>query len=258
MGSSSKKIVSLRNQSEIVSVDTIFCEPKELIPPFTFNKDVAEVFDDMAVRSIPGYLELQACSFHIAERFLLPETTLYDLGCSTGTTLVSIAPIVQERAARVHALDSSPSMIERAKEKTRSIYNESPITWHVQSIEEVVIQDASLVLLHYVLQFTEPSRRKDILKNIYAGLVPGGALFLSEKVILNHPEAAFIESLYYGFKRRNGYSVTEILQKRKALEGVLRPLTLEDNLTLLKEAGFPDPIVILENYQFLSILAVKR
>lgn len=240
------------------AVDTIFIDPKEIVPPFTFDATVAAAFDDMAARSIPGYLELQACSFHIADRFLKDKSTVYDLGCSTGNTLLSISSIAQERSVKVIGFDSCDAMIEKAKRKTLHHYQGCNLTLETRSIEEAELKNASLMFMHYVLQFIDPVKRLSILRSIYEGLIPGGALFFSEKVHNKHKEAVFIESLYYGFKLRNGYSTTEILQKRKALEGVLRPLSLDENILLLKQAGFKDPVVILQNYQFISILAVKE
>ena len=35
--------------------DTLYSEPSELIPDFTFNESVARVFPDMIERSVPGY-----------------------------------------------------------------------------------------------------------------------------------------------------------------------------------------------------------
>jgi tRNA (cmo5U34)-methyltransferase len=62
---------------------------------------------------------------------------------------------------------------------------------------------------------------------------------------------------YYDFKRRNGYSEIEIAKKREALENVLIPYRLEENLQLLKETGFRSAEVFFRWYNFCGIVAVK-
>jgi len=46
----------------------------------------------------------------------------------------------------------------------------------------------------------------------------------------------FVE-LYYEFKRSQGYSELEILRKREALENVLIPYRLEENIELFRRNG---------------------
>ena len=63
--------------------------------------------------------------------------------------------------------------------------------------------------------------------------------------------------LYYGFKRRNGYSDLEIAEKRERLENVLVPYRIEDNLQLLTRNGFPVNDVVFRWYNWAGFLAVK-
>ncbi len=58
---------------------------------FTFNEEVAVVFDDMLQRSVPFYAELQRMLGEQAAYFAQPETAVYDLGCATATTLIGLA-----------------------------------------------------------------------------------------------------------------------------------------------------------------------
>ncbi len=57
---------------------------------FKFGATVVKVFDDMVTRSVPFYLEIQRMMTEIAADFAVPGTNVYDLGCSTGTTLLNI------------------------------------------------------------------------------------------------------------------------------------------------------------------------
>src|SRR5580698_7107758 len=83
---------------------------------FEFNEEVAEVFDDMLVRSIPMYLEQQEMIRELAGRFWTPGTTIYDLGCSTATTLCNVARAAT-KPFRLVGFDNSPAMLDQAQLK---------------------------------------------------------------------------------------------------------------------------------------------
>jgi tRNA (cmo5U34)-methyltransferase len=70
--------------------DQIFKEKIEKSSDFKFDAAVVNVFDDMVVRSVPYYLEIQRMMAELAGTYALPGTSLYDLGCSTGTTFLSM------------------------------------------------------------------------------------------------------------------------------------------------------------------------
>jgi len=114
------------------------------------------------------------------------------------------------------------------------------------------------VLLVLTLQFLRPLYRPSLLKAIYNGLNKGGALLLVEKVLsadagLNRLFIRF----YYDYKRRVGYDELEISQKREALENVLVPYRPEENIELLKEAGFQTIETFFRWYNFMGFVAVK-
>ena len=96
------------------------------------------------------------------------------------------------------------------------------------------------------------------MQAIYDGLKPQGALILFEKVTAEDTlfNRLFIK-YYYDYKRRMGYSDLEIAQKREALENVLIPYRIEENLALLKEAGFKNTEVFFRWYNFAGMIAVK-
>jgi tRNA (cmo5U34)-methyltransferase len=96
------------------------------------------------------------------------------------------------------------------------------------------------------------------MASIAAGMNHQGALILIEKLTL--PDGMlnrlFIK-YYYDLKRRNGYSEMEIAKKREALENVMIPYQLDENLALLRGAGFTHADVFFRWYNFCGILAVK-
>ena len=63
--------------------------------------------------------------------------------------------------------------------------------------------------------------------------------------------------LYYSFKRRNGYSELEIAKKREALENVLIPYSLDENLELFRRNGFSTVETFFQWYNFAGFLCIK-
>ena len=62
--------------------DKVFAAPRERVGDFTFNEEVAAVFDDMVDRSVPFYQEIQRMVAELAVDFAQPGSNVYDLGCS--------------------------------------------------------------------------------------------------------------------------------------------------------------------------------
>ena len=96
------------------------------------------------------------------------------------------------------------------------------------------------------------------MRTIFEGLNHQGCLILVEKVLSPHTliNRLFIKH-YHDFKRRNGYSDTEIAQKREALENVLIPYRLRENEELLRHAGFTCVEIFFKWYNFYGVLALK-
>src|SRR5688572_24236163 len=96
--------------------DRIFAERETRARDFTFDSRTAGVFDDMVSRSVPFYDEIQRMTGELAADFAVPGTNLYDLGCSTATTLVALEPLV-DPAVRFVGVDNSAEMLAKAREK---------------------------------------------------------------------------------------------------------------------------------------------
>jgi tRNA (cmo5U34)-methyltransferase len=123
----------------------------------------------------------------------------------------------------------------------------------------VAIENASVVVLCLTLQFVRPIYREKLVRDIYKGLRPGGALILIEKILAE--ESRFNRDFiryYYNYKRRNQYSELEISQKREALENVLIPYKLSENISLLRDQGFDHCEVFFKWYNFAGLIATKK
>ena len=97
--------------------DTVFHEADPKIGDFAFTAKVANVFDDMVSRSVPYYEELQRMTCELARDFARANTRLYDIGCSTATTLLALDELVDPSVAFV-GLDKSAIMLARRAKST--------------------------------------------------------------------------------------------------------------------------------------------
>src|SRR5262245_6422975 len=82
---------------------------------FTFDANVAAVFDDMIERSVPFYTEVQRMLIELALKYLDADGVMYDIGCSTGTTLAALAALVDPtRNIRFVGLEPAAAMRHQA------------------------------------------------------------------------------------------------------------------------------------------------
>jgi tRNA (cmo5U34)-methyltransferase len=239
-------------------VDDVFATPLDRISDFTFNEQVAGVFDDMVSRSVPHYGEIQRMLAELTAHFATAGSNIYDLGCSTGTTLALVHDALPVDAHLI-GIDNSAEMLDKCRSKLATLGLHDAIELRKADLEYgIEIRDASVVLLVLTLMFVRPLHREKLMRQICAGLQQNGCLLLVEKVLgdgssLNR---LFIER-YYAYKRRRGYSELEIAQKREALENVLIPYRLGENRDLLLGAGFREVEVFFKWYNFVGLLAVK-
>ena len=212
----------------------------------------------MLERSVPMYQECQSLAVHWSAQFAKANTSVYDLGCSTGTLLLKLAKSVDKnKGIALFGIDNSQAMLE----KSRKTFRESPISCEFIEADlnhDLSIQNASVVVMNYTLQFVLPENRVLLLKNIYEGLLPGGSLVLIEKIKSGIPalDRTFIE-FHHQFKRDQGYSNLEISKKREALENVLIPWTVEENRNLIKKVGFPTVDLFFKWNNFAGFIALR-
>lgn len=238
--------------------DEVFSIRYSKASDFKFSSKVAGVFDDMVNRSVPYYEEMQRMVAELAADHSLDGGRIYDLGCSTGTTIVHMDQTVSPDVPII-GIDDSPDMLEKCRQKLAALNCERPYELIVADLNrEVPITDASVVVLCLTLQFVRPMNRERLLRQISDGLRPDGTLILIEKILAEDSRfnRDFIK-YYYDMKRRHHYSELEISQKREALENVLIPYKLSENITLLRDAGFEHCEVFFKWYNFAGIIAKK-
>ena len=235
--------------------DTLFADPRERVAPFEFNASVVDVFDDMASRSIPLYTDLLDRCADWVEQYARADSIVLDIGCSTGRLFRLLRVRSLPANVQLYGVDSSPEMVQAAMERTSELAHDCRV--EVRRAEEMTLDptSVSVALCNYTLQFVEPELRIPILQNIRQALQPGGLFVLSEKLTHADPAtAAFLVEHYHAYKRRAGYSDTEIQQKDRALQGVLRPWTLEQWQHAFAAAGFPEPVTAFRWLAFTTFV----
>ncbi|MGN8481818.1 carboxy-S-adenosyl-L-methionine synthase CmoA [Helicobacter pylori] len=244
--------------------DTLFNQ--SLNKRFCFDEKVAHVFDDMLERSIPYYHEmLNLGAYFIAQNLKeniypkslpkpLPKPLIYDLGCSTGNFFIALNQQIQQDIELV-GIDNSMPMLKKAQEKLKDFKN---ARFECMDFLEVEFKEASAFSLLFVLQFVRPMQREVLLRKIYNSLALNGVLLVGEKIMSEDRilDKQMIE-LYYLYKQNQGYSHNEIAFKREALENVLVPYSLKENIALLESVGFKHVEAVFKWVNFTLLVARK-
>jgi len=195
----------------------------------------------------------------LAAKYAQPGSHCYDLGCSLGAATLAMRQRITAPECDIIAVDNSPAMLERARELLAlDTVSTIPVTLLCSNIQDVAIENASVVVLNFTLQFIPPEQRLALIQHIHAGLRPGGILILSEKIAFSEPwRQHFHVELHHNFKRANGYSDLEISQKRSALENVMIPETIACHQERLQAAGFSCSELWFQCFNFVSMVAIK-
>jgi len=238
--------------------DKIFKDPLYNIVDFSFDNKVANVFEDMLKRSIPGYSAIISAVGMLTKIYSQPNSNYYDLGSSLGASALAMRRNVAHPNCKVIAVDNSEAMVARSKDILGMDNSTIPIEIICDDIRNFKIEKAAVVVLNYTLQFISPTNRNKIIQNIYDGMNDGGILILSEKIKFEDSELNDRQiERYHNFKRLNGYSDIEISKKKDALENVLIPDSIETHKERLFNAGFKTADVWHQTFNFMSIVAVK-
>jgi len=235
-------------------IDKVF--EKSITKQFEFDEEVASVFDDMLDRSVPFYKEMLKLTTNFALNSLNNNDIVYDLGCSTASTLIEL-----NRKSKVNleliGIDNSTAMLNRAQNKCKA-YGAQIELIH-GDIHDIDLHPSKVIISNYTLQFIRPLQREKLIKKIYDSLKEDGVFIFSEKVICNDKSLnkQLIDE-YYDFKLNQGYSEFEISQKREALENVLIPYTEDENKKMLSDAGFKTCETLFKWVNFATFIAKKN
>ena len=238
--------------------DEIYSQPHNKVDDFTFDNSVVEVFPDMIQRSVPGYATIVSTIGKLCEQFHQANSNIYDLGCSLGAATLSMRKAVTKENCRIIGIDNSQAMVDKCRLHIKAYVSDVPVSIELGDIQTHTLENASVVVMNFTMQFIEPEQRAQLVKKIYDSLLPGGILIVSEK--LRWEDSSIndaINNLHLDFKRANGYSELEISQKRSAIENVMKIDTEQMHLERLNNAGFKQSSIWFQCFNFASFLAIK-
>ncbi len=237
--------------------DDLFASPLSDPGLFRFDASVASVFPDMINRSVPGYATVVGMTGTLAAQHARPGSQIYDLGCSWGASLLSVARESACDRCELIGIDNSESMLEQASNHLAQFPKAKRIQLQHADVLDTPLHNASVVIMNYTLQFIPIEEREGLLKRIREAMMPGDVLILSEKLTLPDPRLnEYLIDLHHDFKRQQGYSDLEIAQKRQALEDVLVPETRQTHVERLQKAGFSRCDVWFQCLNFGSLIAI--
>lgn len=219
---------------------------------WSFDNNIPPKFENHISKSVPFYNEGHELILELSRHFINEEAAIYELGCSTGLLSYKLSQIHQK--SNIIAYDISEKMIKYAKHT----YSNTNLFFHHDDVTKITLDKTHLVIAYYTLQFIEENKRLTLLKHIYEALEPGSAFVFFEKTYSTNSQINdLVSDLYIKFKRNNGYSLEEINNKAKSLQGVLNPHSEQGNLKLLEKSGFKTITSIFQYLCFQGYLAIK-
>ncbi|SFV53435.1 tRNA (uridine-5-oxyacetic acid methyl ester) 34 synthase [hydrothermal vent metagenome] len=233
--------------------DKVFTE--KISKKFEFDEAVASVFDDMLSRSVPFYDEVRKLVISLILAEQKEGMKVLDLGSSTAKFLLDLHSKM-EVSMRLKGLDNSQAMLDRAEQKCQAFG--AGIELELADMLTYNYQDEDVIVANYTLQFIRPMQRLELVKKIYDGLHKEGMFIFSEKVVFEDKllDKQMID-IYYDYKKEQGYSEYEIAQKREALENILIPFTIKENIQMCKDAGFKQIETVFQWANFVTYVAKK-
>jgi len=236
-----------------VKQDKIFTEKIE--KKFEFDEAVASVFDDMLSRSVPFYDEVRKLIISLILAEEREDRKVLDLGSSTAKFLLDLHSKMHTNM-KLKGLDNSQAMLDRAEQKCQAFG--ANIELELADMLMYKYCEEDVIVANYTLQFIRPMQRVELIRKLYDGLKDDGVFIFSEKVVFEDKKLdKELIDVYYDYKKEQGYSEYEIAQKREALENVLIPFTIKENIQMCKDAGFKNIETVFQWANFVTFIVKK-
>ncbi len=223
-----------------------------------------EGFDEHINRSVRGYSDLLQDISSLSRYFIEDETTVLDIGCSTGKVTEAMLRHNSDHCknAKWVGVEFADGFKKDLVKREASLKKEG----HDVEFQHLDIkkfrgwENISLITSIFTLQFMSKKDRMEILRNIYSGLNEGGAFIFAEKTIC---ESALVQDMitfnYYDYKRAVGKFTTEdIMDKERTLRHMMKPLTWEQVEHMVRYAGFRTVQPFWRNHAFVGAIAIKE
>lgn len=190
-----------------------------------FSFKTIKDFDNHISDSITGYDLLHSLILNISSFFIKKDTIPIDLGCTSGKLIKKIED--KYRCKCIGFDENDTQFLDNLDLRKEDIGDNN-----------FQIPDTNLIFSIFTLQFIDYKKRATILKKIYNSLYKNGAFIFCEKEICQNGliQEVFTFSNYQN--KLKAFSADEILNKENDLRSIMNSLDTNENMQLLKKAGF--------------------
>ena len=238
---------------------------------FEFDEEVATIFPDMAVRSIPLYEETHRLAIEIVAREYHQAVTenrtlrVLDIGASTGTFFKGLWKHLGYKVhedipnLRAVAVDNSYYMCETLRMSLPMVdVQQCGVEWANCLLEPDSKFDVVVAL--YVFQFIPltDDRRASALIDVYDSMADTSLMILANKEKMSDFSEEMYCNLYREFRMQNGYTVQEIDAKTRALSNSMWTQPGGEFKMWLIDTGFDRVDSLCRWLQFATYVAYKR
>lgn len=213
---------------------------------FSFSN--VKEFDRHISQSIVGYAGLVSDIISVSEYFVESGTQVYDLGCSTGKLVKTLAHKYPDLV--IHGIENELNFKEHLSTKDNAVF-------HFKDVFDCDIRNTNFVTSVFTLQFLPIQDRKKLLEKIYSSMNKGGAFVLCEKMLAGDSKFQDMLSFMYYDHKRQHFTDTAILEKEKSLRSIMKLLTLKEYVDMLHSVGFSRVEIFWRRYIFTGVIAIK-
>jgi len=216
-----------------------------------FSFSTIQDFDSHFKQSIPRVEILEQNIIDLTNYFLIDDDkiNIYDIGCSTGRLLSKVIDKYNPKTNLI-GIDKEVNLLQEIKNDRINILK-------IDLLKSFTFENACIIYSIFTLQFLPIYKRLEILKSIYNGLLKGGAFIFAEKVYSENSKIQDIFTfLYYDFKKES-FTEEEIFNKEFSLRNQMKSLNIDENIKLLKMAGFSIVEIFFRQFNFVGFLCIK-
>jgi len=206
-------------------------------------------FDAHIENSIKGYGELVQDIQNLSEYFVEANTNVYDVGCSSGKLVYDLAK--KHTTANVIGIEKEGNFTKALENNNNALFKKMDLF----DVENMT--NASLITSVFTMQFIPQHKRFKAVQKVYNSMNYGAGFIFCEKMLAESSKLQDILSFMYYDHKREHFSDTEILDKEYDLRHQMKLYTLDENIQMLRDAGFRKIEIFWKRYTFTGILAIK-
>lgn len=185
---------------------------------WSFDKDVANIFEDHAKRHIPDYNFItKSIPRILSSHNINYNDPILDFGCATGTTLRTLR---YAGFTNLHGIDVSKAMLEKCPLGLANL--------HVA--DGLSDKKFKVILANWTLQFNK--NKEELVKGFSEKLLYDSMCVITEKTTETPRE------LYHKWKKDQGCSNFEIETKERSLQEIMHCVSPEWYVDLFDSVGF--------------------